>query len=97
MAASVALRSSCLRAISRISTGSAARNVSVSSVLPSVRSSFVSRRISISPHSLRLLRRELSSLRPIHSAIASACLVSELPAEASASVQGRFVNYLSPI
>lgn len=61
MAASVALRSSCLRAISRISTGSAARNVSVSSVLPSVRSSFVSRRISISPHSLRLLLASLDS------------------------------------
>ncbi|XP_022152888.1 uncharacterized protein LOC111020511 [Momordica charantia] len=96
--ASVALRSSCLRAICRISTSSAARNVSVSSVLPSLRSSFVPRRTSISPtHSLRLLRRELSSLRPVHSAIASACLVSELPAEASASVEGRFVNYLSPI
>ncbi|KAG6761785.1 hypothetical protein POTOM_035018 [Populus tomentosa] len=35
--------------------------------------------------SSRLVRRELSSLLPVHSAIASACLVSKLPSEVSTS------------
>ncbi|KAJ6310973.1 hypothetical protein OIU76_015655 [Salix suchowensis] len=35
--------------------------------------------------SSRLVRRELSSLLPVHSAIASACLVSKLPSELSTS------------
>lgn len=36
----------------------------------------------------RLVRRELSSLRPVHSAIASACLVSKLPADATICTEG---------
>ncbi|KAM6576226.1 hypothetical protein CsatB_028063 [Cannabis sativa] len=52
-------------------------------------------RISSTP--LRLLRRELSSFRPLHSAIASACLVSKLPNDVDSSSDGRFANYLSPI
>ncbi|XP_044476774.1 uncharacterized protein LOC123204239 [Mangifera indica] len=39
------------------------------------------------PSPCRLLRRELSTLVPIHSAISAACLVSKLPSEASASIQ----------
>ncbi|XP_031265352.1 uncharacterized protein LOC116129087 [Pistacia vera] len=54
-------------------------------------------RIIPTPSPCRLLRRELSSLVPLHSAISAACLVSKLPSEASASIQGRFANYLSPI
>jgi len=38
--------------------------------------------------SSRLVRRELSSLLPVHSAIASACLVSKLPSEVSTSSEG---------
>ncbi|KAJ6985951.1 hypothetical protein NC653_023776 [Populus alba x Populus x berolinensis] len=47
--------------------------------------------------SSRLVRRELSSLLPVHSTIASACLVSKLPSEVSTSSEGRFANYISPI
>ncbi|XP_044505065.1 uncharacterized protein LOC123225222 [Mangifera indica] len=54
-------------------------------------------RIFPTPSPCRLLRRELSTLVPIHSAISAACLVSKLPSEASSSIQGRFANYLSPI
>lgn len=36
----------------------------------------------------RLVRRELSSLQPVHSVIASACLVSKLPSEAITSTEG---------
>ncbi|MCL7025071.1 hypothetical protein MKW94_020408 [Papaver nudicaule] len=48
----------------------------------------------------RRLRREalfLTTLHPIHSATASACLVSKLPTEVSTSTDGRFANYVSPI
>ncbi|KFK43139.1 hypothetical protein AALP_AA1G085100 [Arabis alpina] len=45
----------------------------------------------------RFLRRELSSQQPFHSAIASACLVSKLPSDVTASYEGRFANYISPI
>ncbi|XP_028808285.1 uncharacterized protein LOC114762855 isoform X2 [Neltuma alba] len=45
----------------------------------------------------RLLRRELSSFKPEHSAIASAYLVSKLPCNASTPNEGRFANYISPI
>ncbi|KAI4304726.1 hypothetical protein MLD38_040201 [Melastoma candidum] len=47
--------------------------------------------------SSRLIRRELSSLLPAHSALASACLVSKLPSELSYRAEGRFSNYVSPI
>ncbi len=43
----------------------------------------------------RLLRRELSSLQPVHSVIASACLVSKLPSEASTSTEGKLSLSLS--
>ncbi|VVA90471.1 unnamed protein product [Arabis nemorensis] len=36
----------------------------------------------------RFLRRELSSQQPFHSAIASACLVSKLPSDVTASYEG---------
>ncbi|KAK4855465.1 hypothetical protein QYF36_007684 [Acer negundo] len=49
------------------------------------------------PFPSRLLRRELATLVPVHTAISAACLVSKLPSEASTSNQGRFANYLSPI
>ncbi|KAJ6809270.1 uncharacterized protein M6B38_161110 [Iris pallida] len=45
-------------------------------------------------------RREslaLSSLLPVHSAVAAARLVSKLPADVNASSLGRFANYVSPI
>ncbi|OAY51454.1 uncharacterized protein LOC110612934 [Manihot esculenta] len=54
-------------------------------------------RISPSSPVGRFVRRELSSVLPLHSAIASACLVSKLPSELSTSAEGRFANYLSPI
>ncbi|KAJ6906564.1 hypothetical protein NC652_024089 [Populus alba x Populus x berolinensis] len=42
--------------------------------------------------SSRLVRRELSSLLPVHSAIASACLVSKLPSEVSTSSEGSMMQ-----
>ncbi|KAJ9188724.1 hypothetical protein P3X46_000091 [Hevea brasiliensis] len=54
-------------------------------------------RISPSSPSGRFVRRELSSLLPLHNVIASACLVSKLPSELSTAAEGRFANYLSPI
>ncbi|CAN8247154.1 unnamed protein product [Cochlearia groenlandica] len=44
----------------------------------------------------RFLRRELSTLLPLHSVVAAACLVSKLPSDVT-SYEGRFVNYVSPI
>nr|XP_023912928.1 uncharacterized protein LOC112024538 [Quercus suber]POF09868.1 hypothetical protein CFP56_53416 [Quercus suber] len=95
MAASVAGRSTLVRAFCRasMSPSSATRRFS----LPPCTSNFVPHRSPTSSPPLRLLRRELSSLQPVHSAIASACLVSKLPREASTSTEGRFANYLSPI
>ncbi|BFG34630.1 hypothetical protein CerSpe_209040 [Prunus speciosa] len=90
MSASIAGRSTILRAFCRATTTRRAR-ISATPC-PSIQSNFMPRR---SPSS-RLLRRELSSLQPLHSAIASACLISKLPALATSS-EGRFVNYLSPI
>ncbi|GMY15875.1 hypothetical protein FCV25MIE_11114 [Fagus crenata] len=96
MAASVAGRSILVRALCRASTNSSSATRRFS--LPSRSSNFVPHRSPIpSPSPLRLLRRELSSLQPVHSVIASACLVSKLPSEASTSTEGRFANYLSPI
>ncbi|BFG34629.1 hypothetical protein CerSpe_209030 [Prunus speciosa] len=93
MSASIAGRSTILRAFCRATTTRRAR-ISATPC-PSIQSNFMPRR---SPSSRldRLLRRELSSLQPLHSAIASACLISKLPALATSS-EGRFVNYLSPI
>lgn len=87
-------RSTFLRSIRRIS-----RNSTASS--PSISPNFMLRHTPVSSprpsSSSRWLPRQLSSLLPVHSAIASACLVSNLPAEPTTSIQGRFANYLSPI
>ncbi|CAN0900460.1 hypothetical protein LINGRAHAP2_LOCUS20850, partial [Linum grandiflorum] len=51
----------------------------------------------VSPASLSsprmVLRRELSSLLPLHSATASACLVSKLPSIACSSSEGSFFSH----
>ncbi|XP_059430622.1 uncharacterized protein LOC132164202 [Corylus avellana] len=101
MAASVAGRSRLVYALCRASKNSsssssfsAPRRFSV----PLRPSNLVPRRSPISPPPLlRLVRRELCSLQPVHAAIASACLVSKLSSEVSPSAEGRFANYLSPI
>ncbi|KAI4322378.1 hypothetical protein L6164_022081 [Bauhinia variegata] len=96
MAASMAGRSTILRTLCRTSANSGPRRTPFS--VPLRTSNFIPSRTPIfHPLPLRLLRRELSSFQPLHSAIASAYLVSRLPSEASAFSQGRFVNYLSPI
>ncbi|KAJ7947945.1 hypothetical protein O6P43_028488, partial [Quillaja saponaria] len=93
MAASVAGRSAIVRTLCRASTSSVRGRP-----LPSCSSNFIAHRTPIlHPSPLRLVRRELSSFRPFHNVIASACLVSKLPSEASTSTEGRFSNYLSPI
>ncbi|KAF5471005.1 hypothetical protein F2P56_011484 [Juglans regia] len=100
MAASMAVgRSTLVRAMCRASKISCCSSATRRFSIPPSPSNFVPRRTPFSPHhpSPRLVRRELSSLLPIHSAIASACLVSKLPSEASNSTEGRFVSYLSPI
>ncbi|XP_010031460.2 formin-like protein 8 [Eucalyptus grandis] len=107
MAASVAGRSAFLRAISRATartpTSSTPRGTAAASPRPPIRPHFGLPRTPISPPppppppSFRLVRRELSSLLPVHSAVASARLVSKLPSEVNSSFEGRFANYLSPI
>ncbi|XP_022753776.1 uncharacterized protein LOC111302103 [Durio zibethinus] len=103
MAAAIAARSSFLRPIFRTATTTTttttARTRTPFSVPnPSLRSSFTFRQTRISPPSLsRLVRRELSTLQPVHSAVASACLVSTLPRDTNSCAEGRFANYLSPI
>ncbi|GMY31932.1 hypothetical protein FCV25MIE_27174 [Fagus crenata] len=92
MAASVAGRSTLLRALCRASTNSSSATRRFS--LPPRSSNFLPHRSPTSPPPpVRLVRRELSSLLPIHSAIASACLVSKLPSEASTSSEGKLVFY----
>ncbi|CAL5387565.1 unnamed protein product [Camellia sinensis] len=95
--------------VSVIARRSSYLTTTLSRTLNSVNS--ISRPLSLSNRSLRQsrnpllrspsrLRREsmfLSSLLPVHSAIASACLVSKLPNELSSSTEGRFTNYVSPI
>ncbi|KAL3718251.1 hypothetical protein ACJRO7_003395 [Eucalyptus globulus] len=104
MAASVAGRSAFLRAISRATArtpaSSTPRGTAAASPRPPIRPHFGLPRTPISPPpppSFRLVRRELSSLLPVHSAVASARLVSKLPSEVNSSFEGRFANYLSPI
>ncbi|XP_030522712.1 uncharacterized protein LOC115735558 [Rhodamnia argentea] len=102
MAASVAGRSAFLCAASRATTRTASstlRGAVPASPRPSGCPNFTLPRTRISPPppSFRLMRRELSSLLPVHSAIASARLVSKLPSEVNFSAEGRFANYLSPI
>ncbi|KAE8037491.1 hypothetical protein FH972_010077 [Carpinus fangiana] len=103
MAASVAGRSRLVYALCRASKNSSSSSSSSFAAprrfsVPLRPSNLVPRRSPISPPPLlRLVRRELCSLQPVHAAIASACLVSKLPCEASTSTEGRFANYLSPI
>uniref|UniRef100_A0A7N2R8Z0 Uncharacterized protein n=1 Tax=Quercus lobata TaxID=97700 RepID=A0A7N2R8Z0_QUELO len=92
MATSVAGRSTVLRAMCRASTNSstpsARRRFSLPLPLPlPPRSSNFVPRLSPTSHPppLRLVRREVSSLQPVHFAIAS--LVSKLPTEATTSSQ----------
>ncbi|XP_065862195.1 uncharacterized protein [Euphorbia lathyris] len=61
-----------------------------------IRPNLTLRQSPISPPSW-FVRRQLSSLLPLHGAIASAKLVSKLPSEVSISSEGRFANYVSPI
>ncbi|XP_021278939.1 uncharacterized protein LOC110412669 [Herrania umbratica] len=97
MAATIASRSSFLRPIFRTTTTTRTR-IPFSVPNPSLRSNFNLRQTRISPPSLsRLVRRELSTLQPVHSAVASACLVSKLPRDAKSCAEGRFANYISPI
>ncbi|KAI4334283.1 hypothetical protein L6164_018993 [Bauhinia variegata] len=96
MAASMAGRSTIVRTLCRVSANPVPRRTPFS--VPLRTSNFTPPRTPIF-HSLplRLLRRELSSFQPLHSAIASAYLVSKLPSEASTFSEGRFANYVSPI
>ncbi|XP_021627311.2 uncharacterized protein LOC110625920 isoform X2 [Manihot esculenta] len=93
--------STLMRATWRATTAteSACAKIPISALVRPCRPNFTLLKSRISSHSLsgRFVRRELSSLLPVHSAIASACLVSKLPSELSTSAEGRFANYLSPI
>ncbi|XP_012076204.1 uncharacterized protein LOC105637367 [Jatropha curcas] len=92
--------STLTRAVWRASnaTNSATTRISLPASIRSwTRPNLTLRQSRIPPPSPKFLRRELSSLLPVHSVIASACLVSKLPSEASTSAEGRFANYLSPI
>ncbi|KAF3455348.1 hypothetical protein FNV43_RR05797 [Rhamnella rubrinervis] len=91
MAASIAGSSTVVRTLLRATTSNSITASTRFSAPPlsSIRSAFRPLRSGISsPSPLRLIRRELSSLRPIHSAIASACLVSKLPADATICTEG---------
>ncbi|KAH1130644.1 hypothetical protein J1N35_002022 [Gossypium stocksii] len=90
MAATIAARSSFLRPVLRTATASI---ISFSVPNSSLRSTSTRPSTRLSP----LVRRELSTLQPVHSAVASACLVSQLPRDANNCAEGRFANYLSPI
>ncbi|KAK9938766.1 hypothetical protein M0R45_015487 [Rubus argutus] len=85
MSASIAGRSTIMRAFCRATTATPPR-ISKTTCLPSVRSNSMPR--CTAP--LRLLRRELCSLQPLHSSIASACLVSKLPNLATSSSEGYY-------
>ncbi|XP_052489184.1 uncharacterized protein LOC105792445 [Gossypium raimondii] len=91
MAATIAARSSFLRPVLRTATAS---RISFSVPNSSLRSTSTRPSTRLSP---RLVRRELSTLQPVHSAVASACLVSKLPRDANNCAEGRFANYLIPI
>ncbi|KAK8480748.1 hypothetical protein V6N13_145213 [Hibiscus sabdariffa] len=97
MAATIASKSSFLRPIIR-TAATIRTKIPFSVPNPPLRSNFTLHQTRISPFSLsRLVRRELSTLQPFHSAVASACLVSRLRRNANSCVEGRFANYLSPI
>ncbi|KAK6235132.1 hypothetical protein SCA6_010469 [Theobroma cacao] len=91
MAATIASRSSFLRPIFRTATTTTTTRTRVpfSVPNPSLRSNFNLHQTRISPPSLsRLVRRELSTLQPVYSAVASACLVSKLPRDAKSCAEG---------
>ncbi|XP_028808286.1 uncharacterized protein LOC114762855 isoform X3 [Neltuma alba] len=94
--ASMAGRRTSVRFLSRTSTTSCPRGYSFFGS-PQNSSSIPLRTPIAHSSPLRLLRRELSSFKPEHSAIASAYLVSKLPCNASTPNEGRFANYISPI
>ncbi|KAI9080212.1 hypothetical protein K1719_037890 [Acacia pycnantha] len=96
MAASMAGRRMSVRFLCRTPTNSFTGRPSFVGSLPN--SSSTPLRTPITHSSpLRLVRRELSSFKPVHSAIASAYLVSKLPCNANTPNEGRFANYISPI
>ncbi|XP_028808284.1 uncharacterized protein LOC114762855 isoform X1 [Neltuma alba] len=105
--ASMAGRRTSVRFLSRTSTTSCPRGYSFfgspqnsSSIplrTPIAHSSPLRYSTSSEARNSQLLRRELSSFKPEHSAIASAYLVSKLPCNASTPNEGRFANYISPI
>ncbi|PPR84069.1 hypothetical protein GOBAR_AA36638 [Gossypium barbadense] len=100
MAATIASRSSFLRPILRTATTStiARTKISFSGPSSSLRSNFSLHQTRISPPSLsRFVRRELSTLQPLHSAVASACLVSKLPSDANSCAAGRQPAFLRSI
>ncbi|XP_038725221.1 uncharacterized protein LOC120016491 [Tripterygium wilfordii] len=80
-----------------IARATTTKRISVSLPTPSLSSNLMLRQSRISASPSRLVRRELSTFLPVHSAIASACLVSKLPSEFTPSTEGRFANYVSPI
>ncbi|KAF9676261.1 hypothetical protein SADUNF_Sadunf09G0120100 [Salix dunnii] len=87
--------SNIIRATLRATKKSASPGASVS-VTPfsSIRLPNLTLRCHSRISSSRLVRRELSSLLPVHSAIASACLVSKLPSELSTSSEGEILSLL---
>ncbi|KAH7521376.1 hypothetical protein FEM48_Zijuj07G0026600 [Ziziphus jujuba var. spinosa] len=96
MAAPIAGRSTVVvctlfRATTTNPTASASRPSS--SPLSSIRSAFRPLQSRVSSPPSRLVRRELASLRPIHTAIASACLVSKLPADPTIYIEVSMKNY----
>ncbi|CAK7329297.1 unnamed protein product [Dovyalis caffra] len=81
--------STMMRATLRKTTKSASPSTRISvSPFSSIRLPNLTLRCHSRISSSRLVRRELSSLFPVHSAIASACLVSKLPNEVSTSSEG---------
>ncbi|XP_021899113.1 uncharacterized protein LOC110815582 [Carica papaya] len=96
MVAATAVRSAFMRPIWRKTTNLSASRKKFS--IPISNPSSAGNRSTFPDLSLsRLVRRELSTLQPVHSAIASACLVSKLPTDLTTFYQGRFANYISPI
>ncbi|KAJ7981123.1 hypothetical protein O6P43_000430 [Quillaja saponaria] len=80
-------RSAIVRSLCRAATNSVPRRTSLG--VPPRSTNFIPLRIPIlHPSPFRLVRRELTSFRPVHGAIASACLVSKLPSEAGTSTEG---------
>ncbi|XWS73955.1 hypothetical protein CRYUN_Cryun02cG0174000 [Craigia yunnanensis] len=97
MAATIAARSYFLRPIFRTATTTltkARTRIPFSVPNPSLSSNFTLRQTRISPPSLsHLVRRELSTLQPVHSAVASACLVSKLPRDANSCAEVTIWGY----